>query len=220
MKNKIISLGLIALGLGFGAAQAEQNSAVSLKVGTTGFGVAYQYQINDQFVAGIDYNTLTNDQNIEADGIDYNSDLKFNVLTASAKWHPLKNGWYGTLGLGTGERDIALSAKVSSNTTIGNNTYTPAQIGTLTSKVSFPKSNTLIGFGYDNAFYTDSMFRYGLLFGVQMSSSPKVAISSDGLLSTNPSYLNDVNIEAENLAEDLKEFKVYPVLQAKISYRF
>lgn len=59
-----------------------------------------------------------------------------------------------------------------------------------------------------------------------MSVSPKaivslhVRLSSDGPISTDPTFQQNLAIEESNLQNDLDNFEIYPVVALGVSYRF
>ncbi|MGA9658578.1 MAG: hypothetical protein WBQ60_05730, partial [Asticcacaulis sp.] len=138
-------------------AQAQDNGqrfALGVQAGTLGFGATAQYKALDRLVLHADLNTLDVDKTFSSDDdLDYGGSLKLSSVSIAADLHPLNNSFFLSAGFASGTKDATLKTTPASSQEIGDDVYTPEEIGTLTGKVSFPESSTVLGLGYDSTFY-------------------------------------------------------------------
>lgn len=224
---KLIRIGLAALALaGIGGAAHAQDWmnkdrwAVGATVGTDGLGADIKYSLSPQFVlrargAGLGFSHSENDS-----GIHYSGKVKFATGGAFVDWHPFSNGFLLSGGVVAGDRKVDLSGSSTSNVTLFGNTYTPAQIGTISGRAKLDSAAGFVGLGYDSTFSRRGPIGISVLAGVQLSSSPKVRLSSTGLLATTPQLQADLIKEEAELRDDLKYARYYPAISVGLSYRF
>ena len=116
---------------------------------------------------------------------------------------------------------IDLKAEAATSYDIGGQTYTPAQVGTLTGKLDFRKISPYLGLGWGNAVGTDKKWGLALDLGLVLSGSPNVDLSTTGgLLTSDAAFQADLAREEAQLKDDISFFKYYPALSIGVSYRF
>jgi hypothetical protein len=194
--------------------------AVGVSLGTQGIGLTGQYKFSDYVVGRADLDSFTFQKNFTSDNITYDGHVKFSNLGVAADFHPMKSDLYLRLGIDSGTRDVNMTSTPSSNTVIGGTSYTPSQIGTITTKVAFPKSSTLVGIGTDGSLYKDAGFHVGTFFGLQLSSAPATTMSATGLLATDPTFQANLAKEKTSVQDSVKDFKTYPVFKITANYRY
>ena len=98
---------------------------------------------------------------------------------------------------------------------IGNRNYTGAEVGTLTGKVDFKSTAPYVGIGWGNA----TSGRFGIAFdlGIVFQGSPQVALSASGIVASDPTFIQELNRENQELENDISEFKYYPVISLGLS---
>jgi hypothetical protein len=107
-----------------------------------------------------------------------------------------------------------ISGTPTSNVTIGNTTYTPAQVGRLNGDIDFNTVAPYVGIGFDGHI-TDAL-TIGFDLGVLYQGKPSVSLSA-----TNPAVSQaDLNRERANIEDDLKMLQFYPVATVSLKYRF
>ena len=57
-------------------------------------------------------------------------------------------------------------------------------------------------------------------FGVAFTNSPDVALSANGTLASDPAFKANLAKEVDEIEDDLKSFKSYPVIAVSFFYRF
>ncbi len=103
---------------------------------------------------------------------------------------------------------------------IGDSSYSPSTIGTLTYNVSFRKVAPYLGFGFGNALHQAQAFSFVLDFGLVFSGIPEVDISASGWNALLPGFQADLAQEERELEEDIRPFRYYPVIAFGFTYRF
>ncbi len=224
---KLLTVGLAALALVAtgGAAHAQDwmnrdRWAVGVTAGSDGLGGDLKYSLSPQIVlrargAGLGFSHSENDS-----GIHYAGKVKFATGGAFVDWHPFSNGFLLSGGVVGGDRKVDLSGSPTGNVTLFGNTYTPAQIGSVTGRAKLDSAAGFLGLGYDSTFSRRGPIGISVLAGVQLSSSPKVRLSSTGLLATTPQLQADLVKEEAQLRDDLKFARYYPAISVGLSYRF
>ena len=87
-------------------------------------------------------------------------------------------------------------------------------------KIDFIDIAPYLGLGWDTSFGKNKGFGFLFELGAIYQGSPKVDLSADGPISSNPTFQIELAKEESNLQSDFDEFKVYPVIAIGLSYRF
>ena len=204
-------------------AQAQDGGrfAVGGNIGTPGLGAEVHYKLNDRFVVrgGGDWMNFNYDHTYS--GIDYSAKLKTSTGGLFLDWHPTGSGFFLSGGGYFGDRKARLDGTPTGPTQIGDITYTPAQIGTITGDVAMSKAQPFLGLGWDNTFTGGGHWGFRVLGGVSFSDKPKVDLTaSGGTLSNEPLFLQQLQREEDDVRDDAKDFKYFPIAQVGLTYRF
>jgi hypothetical protein len=218
---KSLQLGAILAILGVCPALAmDDQYALGLKAATTGIGVTGQYQATPRIILRLDGDKLGLGYDLTSDGIAYEGDIDLQSLTAAIDLHPFANSFYLSLGVSSGKREVALKARTTGLTLIGNNIYTSAEIGTLTGKVELSPTTTYVGFGYDNSFYSQGPWTFAVFGGALLGGTPKTSLTSNGTFSALSLYQTNLELERQKLVDEADNYKIYPVMGLSLGYRF
>jgi hypothetical protein len=104
---------------------------------------------------------------------------------------------------------------------VGDDTYTQAEVGTLTGTVGFKKSAPMVSLGWGGKFKTG--LHFGVEVGVVVQGNPQINASSDGTLATNPVFQQSLDDQLAEWRQDIKDNKYsryWPVVQLHLMYRF
>lgn len=219
---RLVAFGVCAVALSSIPALAQDRPfAVGGQVGTPGVGVNVQYALNDWVVLRGSYDRLTWDVDDTYDGIDYNGELDFSSPGAFVDLHPTGGSFFVTAGAYFGDRGINIDATPTGPVAVGSQTFTPAQVGTLTGVIETADVAPVVGLGFDNTFTSDRRWGFRFMAGAAFSDEPNVVLSSTGgTLSNDPTFqqrLAEEELEIEGEADD---FKILPVVQVGLAYRF
>ncbi|MEO0398553.1 MAG: hypothetical protein AAF224_03920 [Pseudomonadota bacterium] len=195
--------------------------AVGLYGGALGLGGDIQARTTDWLVlrAGGHWFDISIDE--EYDGVDYDGDVGLSNAFLTADFHPFTNGWFISAGLVLGAKTIDLSATPAAPVEIGDQIFTPEQVGVLTGAISANDAAPFIGLGFDNAVTSDNRIGWSFLVGAAFTGESDVALTAtDGLLADDPNFQAQLALEEDNLREDVDDYSVYPVARLGVTLGF
>lgn len=194
---------------------AEDRFGVEVKAGTLGLGGDFAAQVIPMLGLRATLNQYDFSEGFDKSGIHYDGTLKVGGYGALADFYPTKGKFHLTAGLLSNRNKVDLVTKPDADLTIGDNTYTPQQVGTLTGEMKFRSTVPYFGLGYGNP--ARGPHRVGFVFdiGVEPQGSPKASLTS----SAGQVLQSDLDKEAAKIEDDTKNFKLWPVLALGISIR-
>ncbi len=208
--------------------------AVTGKLGTLGIGADLTYRINDKFNARLNINGGSVNADDAEDGIKYKGDFDVQTIGGLMDYHPMASGLRISVGIYNNGNELNLNATGSGNNNaeIGDRTYdiTGANLAT---NVGFKSIAPYLGIGWGNAVKMGSKWRLSLDAGVLFQGTPEAKVTASGNaidttnggnipvnLATDPTFQAELIKEENNLNDELKDFKAYPVISLGVSYRF
>ncbi len=197
--------------------------ALGPKFGTTGIGLDLTFGINPylNLRGGFNYGSFT--WSPEFGDVDYDMDITMTSIPLLLDIQPFGGNFRITGGFfiqpGT-EADI--DATPTDATQIGNHTYEPDVIGTLSGKVEV--KNTVapyVGIGFGNTVAEDQQLTCTLDIGVVFQSYD-VSLTSDGagMTAKLDTFREDLAKEEDNIQNDLDDWKIYPVVTIGLAWHF
>ena len=218
--NRVIKLAaLLAAGVS-GAGAAHAQVAVGGSIGTTGVAVEAQIQLLPGLQLRGGYNYFQYGADDTYDGVDYTGDLDLNAIGAFVDFHPFGNGFLITGGAYFGEKSLDLRATPANNVQIGNQTYTPAQVGTLGMAADLEDTAPFVGIGWDSTFENPGI-AFKFIAGAMFTGSPQVNLTATGgTLANDPAFQAQLVQEEGNLQDEINDYEVYPVVQAGLTLSF
>jgi hypothetical protein len=223
MKLRTAALSCVALtflGGTLPAAAADGKWTLGLSGGTYGVGPELAYRLGSHAGLRASAGYFSVDQGEELDDIDYDGEIDLNSIGAALDLYPFGGGFRVSLGARINNNEINLEGRPSTNVEIGNVTYTPAQVGSLTGKVTTDSFAPTLAIGYGGKLAEG--FTMGFELGVMFQGSPKIEDlrATNGTLASNPLFLANLAEEERRMEEDAEDFKYWPVLQLQFLYRF
>jgi len=210
---------------------ADEPSTASLwsagpAIGTLGVGgevsyLVYKYVV---FRANGSYLKFNYNDTITAYGAknsNYNFDMSGIFAGGIVDIHPFESGWRVSAGLRY--VDAELKDIATNGQTLGSTTYTPAQVGTVTTTIHNTNPGApYLGFGYDASHFSKdgAGFKLGLDVGALYAGDPDVSIKT----TLNPGtagFSSDVAAETSSLKDSLRKwYNFYPVamVSGRISF--
>lgn len=203
-----------------GAAAAEGgNWSVGVSGGTIGISPEVGYRFNRAVGVRANGGFFDYDRTEEIDDIEYDGTLKLKSFGAMADLYPFGGSFRISAGLRSSKNRIDLSAVPTANVEIGDDVFTPAEVGQLDGSVTFKKMNPTLTVGWGGKLKRG--FSVGFEAGVMMQGSPKMSLAaSGGTLSNDPTFLQELQDERARAEDDAEDFKLWPVLQLHLKYRF
>jgi len=192
--------------------------AVSLKSSTLGLGGEFTTGVVSKVNARVGINTLDFDlDEQEMDDIEYDFGIDFSSITALADWYVFDNSFRISGGVLSMDHQFNLDGRPTTEQEIGDGTYTPAEIGTLSGSIEIDQVAPYVGIGWGSPLTHHRRWGFTCDFGVAFISSPDVSLSATGLAA---GLEEDLAKEIQNLEEDMDSFKYYPVIALSFFYRF
>lgn len=205
-----------ALGLLPGVSQAIELDYVGARAGTLGIGAELGLEVNSLLTVRGVINNYDYKYKDTIDDIRYNGNFKLGSygVQADLKFFP---GFYVTGGLYSNQNKIELHGTPTTNTVIGSVSFTPTQIGTLSMETKFKGSVPYLGMGIRQGL---GPVELNLEAGAYLQGKPKVTLTSNGTLASDPTYQAEMEKERRNIEEDLSDFETYPAVSIGLRYKF
>lgn len=200
--------------------------AIAPEVSTLGLGGSVVRKITPQLNAKVGINGFGLGLDIEETDVTYDADLNlFNVSTL-VDFHPSKNsGFRISGGLVFSENNVEGTATTDQEITIGGETFTADQLGSVDADVDITNSvSPYLGIGGGNAVGEGKGLGFWWNLGVVFGGSPDITVTPN----IDPGVSDDVRQEieqaaeeeAEEIEEDIDFVSVYPVVTLGLSYQF
>ncbi len=214
-KMAVVSVLVLAQSAAF-----AEGHAVAAKVGALGLGLEYSYQVSERFVVRAGVNGSQVGTDAEESGIDYDIDLVWDSLSVAFDFHPTRGPLRLTAGLLKNDNRLETAARLSGNTTIGDETYTPQEIGSLTGEVGFDGTAAMAGLGWDWSRRSDR-FGISLDLGIVSQGDPTVDLRAEqGTLVGDASFQADIAAEEAELLDSLEDLDLLPYFSLGFVFRF
>ncbi|HWP94355.1 MAG TPA: hypothetical protein VNL72_01275 [Gammaproteobacteria bacterium] len=196
-------------------------TGITVKAGTLGLGLELQQALTKRFALRVGLNDYTYEYDTTKDDVNYSFDFNLESKALMLDWHPFAGTFRLTAGMYRNDNALNGQAEAASSYQIGNRTYTPSEIGTLYSDITFDDTATYFGLGWGISPDSDGGFGIAVDLGLLKQGTPTVDLRAEGgTLVSDPQFQSDIQQEEQNLQEDLEEFDVYPVVSLGLSYRF
>lgn len=208
-----------------GAASAQPGAlAVGGQIGTPGAGVSVQYAVSPTFVLRGSYDVLQYDRDFSSDGVNYGGSLDWSQGGAFVDLHPWSNAFFVSGGAYFGGRDVELRGTPDRPVQIGGSVFTAAEAGTITGRADFGRVASFGGLGFDNTFSGSGPIGFRAVLGASLGQSPDVTLARTAGAALPAAVQSRLDAELRNeereLENDAEDFRVYPVLQVGLTYRF
>jgi hypothetical protein len=201
------------------ATAQSDNSSLSVGVtgGTLGIGPEVGYRASSFGVRG-NATFLGLSRDVDSDNVEYEGDLKLRSFGAMVDFYPGAGGFRISPGLRINRNRVELTGNPTDDVEIGDTVYTPSEIGDITGEVRGNRLSPTLTIGYTTG--GSSGLYFGIDAGAMFQGSPKVRdLDTSGTLN-NAQLLADLEDEREEIEDDISRFKVYPILQLALGFRF
>ena len=220
MQSRFIGCCLAVTGLAIlPFAASAQTASVSAGFGTQGANVELGYQFNDMWGARWSTNYFRFGRTTEIDDVTYHGNANLFSTGLLGDFYPFEMGFRVTGGIYYNENEGKFNSRPTSNVTIGSTTYTPAQVGNLTGRISYRDWAPYAGIGYTSNRNQPGFGITGDL-GVMFQGSPRVDLTSTGTANALPGYATSLQQERDKIRDDANWTRFYPVARIGVVYRF
>jgi hypothetical protein len=183
--------------------------------GTLGIGPELGYRASDMFGVRANATFLNVSHGFDSNDLDYDGKVKLKSGGLMLDLFPFRGGFRVSAGgrlNGNGGRVVATPQR---SVTVGRTTYTPAQIGTLRGTAETKDFAPALTLGWAG---TNTQ---GFIFGVEAGALFQGRVKLNRFTATT-SLISAADLEREraDLQDDVDDYKVYPILQLTLGYRF
>lgn len=199
--------------------KAAGSFGVGVTAGTLGIGPEVNFR-GDNFGVRASATFFNMSRDVESDGIEYEGDLKLRSFGGSVDFYPGVGGFRISPGLRISNNRVELKATPAATTTVqvGDVTYTGAEIGTLTGEIKPNKLAPTLTVGYGGG--KGAGVYFGIDAGVMFQGSPEVKNLRRSSAIPVPGIDAEIAREAAEIEDDINNFKIYPILQLGLGFRF
>jgi hypothetical protein len=212
-----VGLAAVAV-LASSGAVADNNFGLGVKAGTLGAGIEGTWRPLPYIDIRVGTNVYDFDDSSTQAGIDYDATLSLDTVYATGNFRFPLSPFRVTAGVFSNSNELLMTSSETGTFELGGNTYNASDVGTLTSTTSFGSTAPYLGFGYDFSLFN----KVGLNFdiGVLWQGEPEVAVTADGILATNPGFIQSLETERLELQNEISDYKAWPVVSLGFVYNF
>jgi hypothetical protein len=187
-----------------------QGIAVSGRVGTLGLGVDGSLGLTPQFGVRAGINVQPWQPEAEFEDIDFELDLPSPSFVGFVDWYPAGGGFRLTGGAVLFTNDTEVRGRPAEPVEIGDQSYTPEQIGTLSGEFVTEDLAPYLGIGFGRLGGRRGV-GFTLDLGLAFQGKPDVQLSAAGPLASQPEFQSNLREEEEAIEGDAEWFRFYPV---------
>jgi hypothetical protein len=159
--------------------------------------------------------------NTTQDEIDYEADIELSTMGLILDFYP--GGSYFRLSAGwlLNNSDYTGWARPSDSETIGDQTYTPEEIGTLRARIDVGDSAPFLGIGFGNPLDPDGRWKVIADIGILIHPDVTLELEADGIVGDDPDFQEDLEQERRDIEEEIvSNLRIYPVVSVGVTFRF
>jgi hypothetical protein len=197
-----------------------EGTGVAGRVSTLGWGVEIIQAIRPQVNLRVGVNRYRGTFTGTEDQVDYTAAVRLRSVNLLADWHPYDGVFRVTGGLLHNGNEVTVVGAPNRPLRIGNASYAPSELGSLTYEIRFRKITPYRGIGFGNALAHARRFSVVLDVGVVFHGFPDVRMSASGPSAGRPEFQANLSREERDLEMDLRPLRYYPVLAFGFTYRF
>jgi hypothetical protein len=219
MKLKMLLASIAIATAAPSVAQSTPGVSIGVTGGTLGIGPEVAYRISNTLGVRGNATFLSAGRNVESDGIDYDGDLKLQSGGLMLDLFPTGGGLRISAGARIDSNKVKLKATPADDVEVGDETYTPAEVGVLSGHVKANSFAPTLTIGWAGGMARGVSF--GIEAGGMFHGSPKVRdLHATGTLASNPDFQASLREEEREVEDDLDQYKIYPIVQIAVGYRF
>jgi opacity protein-like surface antigen len=201
------------------AQDAGSHFTAAISAGSLGIGPELGYRVSDRFGVRAGASFLNVNRDFDSDDVSYSGKLKLQNYGLMLDLYPMGGHFRISAGARINKNKARAIASPTVPTDIGNHTYTAAQIGTLNGAADVKDLAPALTLGWAGS------NRSGLFFGADAGAlfQGKARLrrfTASGTAAGTAAFQADLELERLDLQDDIDKFKVYPILQLSLGYRF
>lgn len=206
---------------GADASREPTRFAAGAGVGTTGLYVEGQFRVTSRISLRGTWEFMEFERDQDVDDVTYSGRLDSGVIGGFIQVHPLESNFFISGGGLFGDRAVTLGAQPSGPVTVGDQTFTPTQIGRLEGEADLGDRAVSLATGWDSTFSRVHGLGWRVMAGVAVGQEPQVNLRSvGGSLSGDPALETQLRREESRIEDQASELRFYPVVQVGLTWRF
>ncbi len=199
-------------------ASADHDIWMGVKAGTLGLGVEAAWKPIPWFDVRVGANQFTYDDSGSQAGVNYDAELGLDNFYGTANFRFPLSPMRFTAGIYSNGNELTLTSREAATIEIGGIVYPGDAVGTLRSVTSFSSTAPYAGVGFD--FEVFDKIGMNLDFGVLWQGDPNVTAEADGILGSDPLFLDSLEQERQELEAEMEDYKAWPVVSVGFTYEF
>ena len=200
------------------SAQADHNIWMGVKAGTLGLGIEAAWRPIPWFDVRLGMNQFSYDDTGSQAGVNYDADLSLDTVYGTANFRFPLSPMRFTVGMASNGNELLLTSLDATAVDSGGVVYPGDAVGPLRSLTSFDTMSPYAGVGFD--FDVFDKIGLNLDFGVLVQGDPDVTLTADGILGSDPLFLDQLEAERRQLEAEMEDYKVWPVVSVGFTYQF
>jgi hypothetical protein len=225
MKRVVTSvvLALVIAGGASASLAADSDHGLGVSVGATGgtngLGIEVAYRFTEHFGVRANTGDYSYDKSVDSGDFNIDGKAKLKSIGAVVDFYPLGGSFRISLGMRSDRNRFGgVASPMGATVDVGGDTYTASQVGVLTGDAKFKRSAATATIGWGGTFKTG--IHFGVDLGVVAQGSPKLSASSSGTLASDPIFQASLDEQLATWQDDVKDYKLWPVIQLHLAYRF
>jgi hypothetical protein len=201
-------------------AAQEGGWAIAGRGGTLGFGAElHRVLVPERLSFRIGATFFRYAMDVSDNGINYHGRLRLSGVPIGIDLHPFKNWFRLQGGLMINLNEVSATAKpMAGLITINGVRYNVAQLGQMEAAVQFNRASPYFGVGFGRPFKKGK--HWGFLFDVGAMYHGEARLRLATTLPPSSVLQNDLRQQEQHFQADAREYKLYPLIQFGITYRF
>jgi hypothetical protein len=193
--------------------------AIDAKAGTLGIGADVSRSIIPRVLnlrVGASFFSYSAD--LTEKGIDYSAKLKLGAVPIAVDVFPFKNWFRLGGGVVVNFTEVKGTGNSSGGTiTIGDQQYPTQDIGEVNAKVKVNRASPYFGIGFNNPIKRSGRFGFFTDFGMLYHGTPSASLTTTRSVS---GLQTEIDKEVQDINQDIRDYKLFPVIQFGLSIRF
>ena len=224
--NRTVSTLVTAALLMFAYGDAVAEVSGSVLGGSLGVGAGIAFPLARTVSVRLGYTAFNLGRKLQDTGVDYDGKVKLSNGSGIVDWHPGRHLFKFSLGaVGMGSRVNVTGVPTGGTYSLGDSVYTAAQIGTVQGTIRPAHSVApYIGLGFGNELGSGRHLTALLDIGIVATGSPNVSLlATCGASVPAPvcsQIQQDAATEVTKIRNQATEYRVWPVLNLGLGYRF
>jgi hypothetical protein len=215
-RGRPVAAGLLLSALFYSSPGEAQELGVAPHLGTLGLGADLAVRVAPSLGIRVGANYFPFDISFDEDSVDYTLELPSPQFLVAVDYYPAGQ-FRLTGGLMVSASSLDLTAELVGPREIGDGTYTPEEVGSLTGTLDTRTVSLYAGIGFGDP--TARRVGFFLDAGVAFHGNPDLDVEAHGPLASDPDFQADLDAEVDERQDDVENFSVYPVLSVGLSFR-